>query len=384
MKKSKLTLVFVAVVLVFSIVLSGCGGNNVNNEKNVNDESGNAAKNDGKKATIGIMLYNYTDIQGKEIKSYSSYLEKHFNVTFKYATIGTSEEEHITGLENLLASGVDGVISGYDTALEESVRLAEDAGVYYAVALGEADENVKSDFFVGGVKQFGENAAEIGAAYAEQAHEKGVKNIAITSFPAFAFLDAPAIISGFNAKMGELDDTVTVYDPEYHSFLPQNAVDAVTKIMSGHREVDAIFALGSGMDFVYPAVLDSTKPDVKVLALGYNDSTEAALENGTVLMAGTNNYSQSIADVFAQLYDRINGHKYTDWKPNGSINYVTMKSAEDVSDFKAYVIPADKSKGSVTAEELKQEMLTFNEQATWEGLQKLTSRTVSEIKQARQ
>ncbi|MNC72675.1 hypothetical protein D3C75_1237610 [compost metagenome] len=76
------------------------------------------------------MLYNYTDIQGQEIKSYGSYLENNFNVKFNYATVGSSEEDHIKGLENLLASGVDGIISGYDTALEQSVSLAEEAGVY--------------------------------------------------------------------------------------------------------------------------------------------------------------------------------------------------------------------------------------------------------------
>ncbi|MNJ49418.1 hypothetical protein D3C77_446460 [compost metagenome] len=250
--------------------------------------------------------------------------------------------------------------------------------------LGEADENVKSDYFVGGIKQFGENPADLGAVYAEQANQAGVKNVAITSFPAFAFLDAPVIIQGFSDKMAELDSAANVYEPEYHSFAPQDAIDAVTKIISDHGDVDAIFALGSGMDFVYPAVLNSTKSDIKVLALGYNDSTEAALKNDSVLMAGTNNYSQIIANAFAQLYDRLNGHQYTDWKPNGRVNYATIKSVQDVADFKAYVIPEDKSQGSVTVDELKQEMLTYNDQATWEGLQKLTSRTISEIKKARQ
>lgn len=381
MKKNKWMPIIVTVVLLFTFVLAGCTGSNESSENNVNSSSAN---NEGKHATIGVMLYNYTDIQGKEIKSYCSYLEQNFNVTFKYATIGSSEEEHITGLENLLASGVDAVISGYDTALEESLNLADDAGVYYAVVLGEADENVKSDYFVGGIKQFGENPADLGAVYAEQANQAGVKNVAITSFPAFAFLDAPVIIQGFSDKMAELDSAANVYEPEYHSFAPQDAIDAVTKIISDHGDVDAIFALGSGMDFVYPAVLNSTKSDIKVLALGYNDSTEAALKNDSVLMAGTNNYSQIIANAFAQLYDRLNGHQYTDWKPNGRVNYATIKSVQDVADFKAYVIPEDKSQGSVTVDELKQEMLTYNDEATWEGLQKLTSRTISEIKKARQ
>lgn len=382
MKYQKWGFALVALMLLVGVVLSGCGGNG-------NGAKGNGAKGneDGsqKEYTIGVMLYNYTDFQGQQIKAYCTYLENHFNVKFNFATVGTSEEGHISGLENLLASGVDAVISGYDTALEQSVSLAEEAGVYYAVALGEVDENVSSDYFVGGIKQFGENPEELGAKYAERAYAAGVKHIGITSFLEFAFVDAPAIIKGFNDKMKELDTKgeVTVYPTEFHSFAPENAVDAVTKVISDHPEVDAIFGMGSGMDYVYPAILNSTKPDTPLLALGYNDTTEEGLESGEVLMAGTNNYGQVIANSFAQIYDRLNGKTYADWKPNGYVNYVTLTSIEEAQDFKNYIIPEDKANGPVTADELKNVMLTYNDGATWASLQELTSRTLAEIKAAR-
>ncbi|GIO84144.1 hypothetical protein J25TS5_10760 [Paenibacillus faecis] len=377
MKTKKWLFSLTALILLFGVVLAGCGGSG--------GGEGNASGNPKGGYTIGVMLYNYTDIQGQQIKAYSSYLEKNFNVKFNFATVGSSEEDHITGLENLLASGVDAVISGYDTALEQSVSLAEEAGVYYAVALGETDENVTSDYFVGGIKQFGENPEELGAKYAEQAYASGVKHIGVTSFPEFAFTDAPAIIKGFTDKMKELDTKgeVTVYPTEFHSFAPDNAADAVTKIISDHPEVDAIFGLGSGMDFVYPAILNSTKPDIRLLALGYNDSTEAGLENGKIVMAGTNNYGEILANSFAQIYDRLNGKTYPDRKPNGYVNYVTFTTPAEIQDFKNYVIPEDKSKGAVTAEELKEVMLSYNDGATWESLQKLTNRTLEEIKAAR-
>lgn len=377
MKTKKWLFSLTAFILLFGVVLAGCGGNG--------GGEGNASGNPKGGYTIGVMLYNYTDIQGQQIKAYSSYLEKNFNVKFNFATVGSSEEDHITGLENLLASGVDAVISGYDTALEQSVGLAEEAGVYYAVALGEVDENVASDYFVGGIKQFGENPEELGAKYAEQAYASGVKHIGVTSFPEFAFTDAPAIIKGFTDKMKELDTKgeVTVYPTEFHSFAPDNAADAVTKIISDHPEVDAIFGLGSGMDFVYPAILNSTKPDIRLLALGYNDSTEAGLESGKIVMAGTNNYGEILANSFAQIYDRLNGKTYPDRKSNGYVNYVTFTTPAEIQDFKNFVIPEDKSKGAVTAEELKEVMLSYNDGATWESLQKLTNRTLDEIKAAR-
>lgn len=383
MNKKKWLFSMVALMLTAALVLSGCGNGKNSSEGN---NGGTAANDgDGKQYNIGIMLYNYTDIQGQQIKAYSSYLEDNFNVKFNFATVGSSEEDHISGLENLLASGVDAVISGYDTALEQSVSLAEEAGVYYAVALGDVDDSIVSDYFVGGIKQFGENPEELGAKYAEQAYASGVKHIGVTSFPEFAFVDAPAIIKGFTDKMAELDTKgeVTIFPTEYHSFAPDNAADAVTKIISDHPEVDAIFGLGSGMDFVYPAILNSTKPDIRLLALGYNDSTEAAIKDGKVIMAGTNNYGQIMANSFAQIYDRLNGKTYTDWQTNGYVNYVTFTSTEEIQGFKDYVIPEDKTKGPVTADELKDVMVSFNESATWESLQALTNRTLKEIKAAR-
>ncbi|MEK4149345.1 substrate-binding domain-containing protein [Robertmurraya sp. FSL W8-0741] len=371
----------VLLLTVISVLLAACGAkSNDSSEANNSDE-----KQTDNGFTIGVMLYNYTDVQGKEIKSYGDYLAEHFNVNFNYATVGTSEEDHIAALENLIASGVDAVISGYDTSLEQSLQLAEQAKVYYGVALGDVRDDVTSEYFVGGLYNFGEKPETIGAQYAQAAYEAGVKNIGVTSFQEFAFVDAPAIISGFKEKLAELDtaNEITVYDTEYHMFGPEDVSSAVTKVISDHSEVDAIFGLGSGMDFVYPAILNSTKPDIKVLALGYNDSTPAALENGSVLAAGTNNYSQIIANVFAQLYDRLNGHEYTDWELNGSVDYPIFSSVEEVEDFQKYIVPEDKSNGAVTVEELKQVMKTFNENATWQELQQLTTRTLSEIKEAR-
>lgn len=382
MKNKRWIFSLVALILTAGLVLSGCGGGNSKEGSNNEKTNEGASK---KKYSIGVMLYNYTDIQGQQIKSYSSYLENNFNVKFNFATVGSSEEDHISGLENLLASGVDAVISGYDTALEQSVSLAEEAGVYYALALGDADESVTSDYFVGGIKQFGENPEELGAKYAEQAYASGVKHIGVTSFPEFAFVDGPSIIKGFTDKMAELDTKgeVTVFPTEFHSFAPDNAADAVTKIISEHPEVDAIFGLGSGMDYVYPAILNSAKPDIRLLALGYNDSTEAGIKDGKVIMAGTNNYGEIMANAFAQIYDRLNGKTYSDGKTNGFVNYVTFTTPEELQDFKNYVIPEDKSKGPVTVDELKEVMVSFNESATWESLQKLTNRTLEEIKAAR-
>ncbi|WP_411676911.1 sugar ABC transporter substrate-binding protein [Caproicibacter sp.] len=383
MKMKKLTAYLLAAITIFTLTLSmtGCSSNN----GSANSTAGSSSASSQKPVKIGVILYNYTDIQGKEIKSYASYLEQNFNVKFEYATVGQSEDQHISGLENLLNKGVDAVISGYDTALDNSIKMCEERGVYYGVALGDIQSSYKgnSKYFVGGLKQFNGDPEKFGETYAEIANQKGLKHIGVISFPAFTFVDGTKIADGFKKKMSQLDPSAEVYDMETFMYTPDLAKAAVTNVFTKHSNVDSILGLGSGMDMIYPAIKDSTKPSTKILSLGYNDSTMAAIKDGSVVAAGTNNYSQIMANMFAQLYDRVNGKTYSDWSLNGTVSYPIVTNEQEVADFQNYVIPADKSKGSVTAEELKKVMKTFNSNATWKDLNALTNRSLAEIKAAR-
>jgi ABC-type sugar transport system substrate-binding protein len=375
---------------VFSIVLalaliigtlgmfSSCGNKNKDNVK------------------IGVMLYNFTDIQGKEIKSYCDYLEQNFDVTFVYESIGSNDEDHINGLQNLLSQGCKAVISGYDTALSNSIQMCEEAGAYYVVALGSvsatawdstsfsmvAVEGIDSQYFLGGTTQFGGNAAEVGKLYAQAAKANGFTKIGAISFPTFAFAEGQEIYDAFVAEMG---DGVEIYDLQTFMFTAELCEAEVTKLLQEHPDVEAILGLGSGLDYIRPA-LQSQNSSAKLLALGYNDTVGTLMQNGSVVTAGTNNYSQIVASCFARIWDALNGKSYSDRTSddlNAVVNYPLILSYDELADFEAYVIPSDKSKGSVTVEELKNNMVTFNENATWAGLNALTNRTLSEIKAAR-
>mgnify|MGYP000023549164 CR=1 FL=1 len=339
---------------------------------------------------IGVILYSYTDIQGQQLKSYGRYLEDHFNVEFNYVSpASTDDASHITTLENLLATGVDAVISGYETSLENSIKLCSENGVYYAVTLAEATQDLEkvsgNPYFLGGVKQFGDNPAEMGAKYAEAVYQAGIKNIGISSFTPALFLDAPAIMEGFISRLAELyvDQDYQVYEPVYHFFDPAQISNTVTTYINQNPEMEAIYALGSGMDFVYPALINNNLIDrVNLLALGYNRAAGPGIKNGTIVMAGTSNITQAMANSFALIYDKLNGYSYDDWQVNASIDYPTFSTIEELIDFEKYVI-GDKEEGSVTAAELKSVMRTYNQKASFSDLQKLVNRSLEEIKAER-
>lgn len=346
-----------------------------------------------KKVKIGMILYSYSDIQGKAMKAYGDYLQKNFNVEFIYEETHYDDSQQIPMLENLISKGVNAVISGYATSLPRCLQIANENKIYYGVALADIKDKAdvtaakNSKYFVGGIRQFGSDPGKLGAKYADAAYKAKVKNIGISTFYTYAFLDAPAIIDGFTKRIKELDakngTNTTIYKTLEHNFVGFDG--DITTYIAKNPKMDCIFALGSGMDGVYPVIKNAGKSkNIKLLCLGYNDSTLAGIQDGSIVMAGTNNYSQIMASCFAQLYCAANGAAYQDAKLNGDVDYPTFTSVNGVKDFKTYVLGlSGMPKSSVTAYELKKVMKVYNPKATWMDLQNVVNRSVAKIKSVR-
>jgi hypothetical protein len=187
MKKTrKIFAVILGCILMMAITLTGCSSSS-NSETNDTEVTGGAPtgtaatnNDDGnvKDVKIGIILYNYTDIQGKEIKNYcDNYLAKNFPVTFEYQTATANDNEaHLAAVDSLISTGCNAIMSGYDTVIGQVMEKCDAASVYYGVLFGEAkneaDQDGKyneygnwgtpeqsnlyySDYFLGGIYQFG-------------------------------------------------------------------------------------------------------------------------------------------------------------------------------------------------------------------------------------
>lgn len=390
-----ITLVLVVALLVSCFVmLSGCKS---------------AAK-----YKIGILLYNFTDIQGTQVKDYCEYLKTGFDVDFVYVSVGTDDDAHIAAVESCLNQGCNAIFSGYNTAIDTCVEKCAEAGVYYGLFLGDtqtteiAATSLSSKYYLGGVKQFAGNPAVAGEVFADVVNASSLTKVAGISFPPFAFVDGNTF---FNTLVANLDASKTVYsagnDPmpfpfnyngDYYYFMfTQEACQAtVDSMFTAHPDIEIVIGMGSGMDYVLPALRTSGHSDVKMLALGYTDDVKTYMENGQLLAAGTNNYVQAIASLFARAYDALesNGEAwYADRMgadadfyqyagADGAADYTVLTSVADVEDFKTYVI-GKKANGPITNEELKECMLTFNADATWQSLMLLTTRNLAQIKAAR-
>lgn len=414
MKKRIISLVLI-VVLAMSLIV-GCGS------KENSGENGKV-----KNVKIGVILYNYTDIQGKEIKNYcDNYLAKEFPVSFEYQTASSGDNEaHLQAVDSLISTGCDAIMSGYDTVVGESMEKCDSAKVYYGILFGEAkDEADKdgkyneygnwgtrdqsnlyySDYFLGGIYQFGADHGEaLGEKYGQAVVDAGMKNVGAISFPSYAFSDAVTICQGFS-KVLEANG-VNICPNEDTNSLPEEAGfttvgDDTKAYIAKYPEMDGLFGLSSGMDMVLPAVnevgrlwSESNSGDgtMKMASLGYNESSEKYLENGTLLIGGTNNYVESVAYLFTMMFDAVNGNNMkTDdasgFEYNASISYPTFSNAEELKDFQTYVLTTtadDFSTCSVTADEMKTVMKAYDGSGSWTELNELVSRDFDVVKAAR-
>lgn len=372
-----------------------------------------AGCSDSDEYKIGVLLYNFTDIQGKNIQAYGDYLEENFDVEFVYVAVGSDDDAHITGVESCINQGCDAIFSGYNTAIDRSVEMCESAGVYYGLLLadtatsGISDSALTSKYFLGGVTQFSGDPSIVGELFAELINETDYTNIAGISFPPFAFIDGNTL---WNAMVEDLDESKVICSPNneaqpafgyngdyyYFMFTSDLCNATVVQMFSDYSDIEVVVGMGSGMDYVLPALRSNGHSDVKMISLGYTEDVEGYIEDGTLLAAGNNNQVQCMASLFARAYDALESDgtawysdrtsassgDYLTSGADGAADYVIMTSVADVANYKNYVI-GDQTQGPVTAEELKECMLSFNENATWADLTELTTLTLDEIVAAR-
>lgn len=352
-----------------------------------------SCNNNNEKTKIGLVMYQWTDTQGKNMQNYCEYLEQNFPVEFEYEQTYYQDDKHLECVENLIAKGCKAIIAGYDTSLESSVNTCSEAGVYYIVALdyismSDFNGNTPSEYFLGGTQQFGGDLAALGAEYAKAAVANNCLKVGGVSFPAWGFNEAPEIYEGFKNYIEENSDA-EVLDCNYANGFDASAIQTATQsvLLEG---VDCIFGMSSGIDYVYPELQGK---DVKLISMGYDDSVESLMKNGQLIAAGNNNHAACIASCFVRIMNALNGKQYSDASTgeynrdgivNGVASYPVITNLEELEDYKSYIIPTDLSNGPVTAEELKEVMLQYNENATLASLNALTNRSMSEIKAARQ
>ena len=254
-----ISLVLTAGMVLSCAALAGCGGGS------------------GAKIKIGIGLYQDQGPAVTATREFLKGISEELNCEFTYVTLSqTDEAANKTAAQQLISSGCKGLILTMDSATEAILEECEKAGVYLGGYLADYEtsfDKVKDNpNFVGTVVDGRYSGTAWGEEIAERIINDGYKNIGMIKFPSFAFPHQNEMDAAFRAKIEEYnktaadDEKITVQAETTELMFQPLSAD----YFSANPNIDAIFGMCAGVDFIYPTLTQNNKTNIKLYTAGFS------------------------------------------------------------------------------------------------------------------
>ncbi len=343
--------------------------------------------------------YDYSDTKigvigffesGENLDAVSTYMNAlSTEVGFEYEYVAGSsydEQTNITIAQNLIASGCDGIILCMDSGTEAIIEECEAAGVYVAGFLTDMDSSFDSisdsPYYLGTVCDGYYDNTLIGEKAAELIIADGKKNVGITTFPLAYYPGKAQAIDAFKAKIDEYNATstepITYYDVEELKF-----TQLEDTYFQNYPDLDAIFNLASG--FVYPTIVKTGNEDkVTLYQTGYKKDDVSGINDGSIRMMTISN-TEAIIYPTAMILNKLAEQPYADApttadRVDTSVVYITNPEEADAFINNDFFSTNDMEDAFVDAEEFKEYLTVYNEDATYASLlEELDSMAIEDI-----
>lgn len=288
-----------------------------------------------KKATIGVCFYQDTGKAPNATKAFLESLADTLNVEFKYGTFTqTDEAANLTKVQELIASGVDGIIGTMDLGTQSILSECEAAGIYYAGYLCDFDTSYTTAYddvfgnsnFLGTVVDghapddvnIGDQFFDSLIEYNERNADAPLTHVSMAVFPVWAFPAQTTAAEQFVADVEEYNKTaetpITV-DPLDEEVDVLNFAPLDSTYFSKHPDTQAIMSFAAGTSFVYPTMVSAgVDSDIKLFTTGADGGEETNFGS-----AGTQTYQQiaftgaeSIVYPLVLMLNKINDTEFAD------------------------------------------------------------------------
>lgn len=348
-----------------------------------------------KKATIGVCFYQDTGKAVDATKAFLESLSDTLNVEFKYGTFTqTDEAANLTKVQELIASGVDGIIGTMDLGTQSILSECEAAGVYYGGYLCDFDTSYTNAYddvfgnpnFVGTVTD-GHNPDDVCVGtqffdslieYNESHADAPLTHVSMAIFPSWAFPAQATAADQFVATVDEYNKTaetpITV-DPLDEEVDVLNFAPLDSTYFSKHPDTQAIMSFAAGTSFVYPTMVSAgVDSDIKLFTTGYEGGEESNFGS-----AGNQTYQQvivtgveTIVYPLVLLLNKINETEFVDMPEKAeriSTEQYIVNSDEDMELFvNSLYTTADVSAVAYTPEDVLNMTAFGNPDATYADL----------------
>lgn len=381
----KLSSLILAGIMAFS--LTACGGTKAT--------EGTEGTADFKKAKIAVALYEDSTEFAKGMQDYITYLGEAMNVEITYGLFSQQDEAaNVATAQQLISSGVDGIIGTTDVGTASIIKECEAANVFYASYLCDCntsfntahDEVFGSEKFLGAVAD-GYCADKTTAAnvyfdslmgYNEAHPDAPLTHLAMTIFPEWAWPAQAACAQKFTELIDEYNktaETQITLDPldEAVDVLQFAPVDST--YFSKHAGIDGIISFADGATFVYPTMVSSgVDKTIKLFSSGF--SKDLAANFGS---EGTQTFQQvmgppidSVAYPLVLMVNAINGVQFSDAPEKAEridSSLLVANSDESMAKMMKYLYATYEPKDAfLTAEDIVNLTAIANPDATYAGL----------------
>ena len=348
-----------------------------------------------KKATIGVCFYQDTGKAPNATKAFLESLADTLNVGFKYGTFTqTDEAANLTKVQELIASGVDGIIGTMDLGTQSILSECEAAGIYYAGYLCDFDTSYTTAYddvfgnsnFLGTVVDghapddvnIGDQFFDSLIEYNERNADAPLTHVSMAVFPVWAFPAQTTAAEQFVADVEEYNKTaetpITV-DPLDEEVDVLNFAPLDSTYFSKHPDTQAIMSFAAGTSFVYPTMVSAgVDSDIKLFTTGADGGEETNFGS-----AGTQTYQQiaftgaeSIVYPLVLMLNKINDTEFADMPEKAERISTELYIVNSDEDMELYVNSlyntADAANAAYTPEDVLNMTAFGNPDATYAGL----------------
>ena len=348
-----------------------------------------------KKATIGVCFYQDTGKAPNATKAFLESLADTLNVEFKYGTFTqTDEAANLTKVQELSASGVDGIIGTMDLGTQSILSECEAAGIYYAGYLCDFDTSYTTAYddvfgnsnFLGTVVDghapddvnIGDQFFDSLIEYNERNADAPLTHVSMAVFPVWAFPAQTTAAEQFVADVEEYNKTaetpITV-DPLDEEVDVLNFAPLDSTYFSKHPDTQAIMSFAAGTSFVYPTMVSAgVDSDIKLFTTGADGGEETNFGS-----AGTQTYQQiaftgaeSIVYPLVLMLNKINDTEFADMPEKAERISTELYIVNSDEDMELYVNSlyntADAANAAYTPEDVLNMTAFGNPDATYAGL----------------
>ncbi|MCC8046893.1 MAG: substrate-binding domain-containing protein [Clostridiales bacterium] len=319
---------------------------------------------------LAFVLYDWSDDQGTYLESYLNYLADNLNITVECVSYTDSVEDMINVIESLCSKGVDGIAVASDEGFQSWAQICEDNEVYCSIMLGRlGDEDDREfaaglDYYLGSLGTY--DYSFLGEAYANYIIESGYESVLIAA-PSQGLQDqSDQMVEGSVAVLEEAGITYELIQTAWSDLFSSVAAAVAA------ADYDVIYCPLSVMSFGVPQIYTNNLiGQTVVMGHGTDESMADAIDSGIVAMF-SDNLTTSVGVNVALMINAIEGTMYEDYPADECVNIQSptflIQNEEDFEIYTEYIRNFDDPVYYISADAVKDMIVSFNSEATFEGV----------------